>query len=118
MFWWVVLFAGLGLLMIILAVPMILGIVTPNSVYGFRTKRTLSDPEIWYPANAYAGKWLLAWGVLMMAVAFLLPWLLPDLDEDSYAALFTVIMLGGLSVVVFMCWRYLKKYTESNQQHE
>ena len=108
MFSWVVIFAGLGLLIVILAVPMILGKVSPNSVYGFRTKQTKSDPEIWYPANAYAGKWLLAWGVVMIVTALLLPWLLPDLDEDSYAALFTVIMLGGLLVVVLMCWRYLK----------
>ena len=109
MFWWVVVFAGLGLLMAILAIPMILGKVPPNSVYGFRTKQTISDPEIWYPANAYAGKWLLAWGVMMLAAALLLPWLLPDLTDDNYAALFVKITLGGLLVVVLMCWRYLKK---------
>ena len=109
MFWSIVLFAGIGLLMVILAIPMILGKVTPNSVYGFRTKKTLSDPEIWYPANAYAGKWLLAWGVVMMVAALLLPILLPDLSEDSYAALFVLVVLGGLFVVVLMCWRYLKK---------
>ena len=109
MFLRVVVFAGLGLLMVILAVPMILGKVSPNSVYGFRTKKTKSDPEIWYPANAYAGKWLLTWGVVMIVVAILLPWLLPNLNEDSYAALFTIIILGGLLVVVLICWRYLRK---------
>ena len=108
MFWWIVLFAGLGLLLVILAIPMIMGKVPPNNLYGFRTKKTLSDPEIWYPANAYAGKWLLVWGVLMIVAALLLPWLLPDLTEDSYATLFVILTLGGLLVVVFISWRYLK----------
>lgn len=108
MFWWVVLFAGFGLLLVILAIPMIMGRVPPNNLYGFRTKKTHSNPEIWYPANTYAGKWLLAWGVLMIVAALLLPWLLPDLTEDNYAALFVTLTLGGLLVVVFISWRYLK----------
>ena len=45
MFWRVVIFAGLGLLMVILAIPIILGKVPPNSVYGFRTNQTLPDPS-------------------------------------------------------------------------
>jgi hypothetical protein len=30
----------------LLAVPMILGIVPPNHLYGFRTPKTLSSPDI------------------------------------------------------------------------
>lgn len=108
MFWWVVLFAGFGLLPVILAIPMIMGKVPPNNLYGFRTKKTHSNPEIWYPANAYAGKWLLVWGMLMIVAALLLPWLLPDLTEDSFATLFVILALAGLLVVVLMSRRYLK----------
>ncbi|MDF1752604.1 MAG: SdpI family protein [Verrucomicrobiales bacterium] len=32
-----------------------------NQLYGFRTRKTLSSDEIWYPANQYAGKALLWW---------------------------------------------------------
>ena len=108
MFWLVVLFAGVGVLMVVLAIPMILGKVPPNNVYGFRTKQTLSDPGIWYPANAYAGKWLLVWGLVMVAAAFLPLWFLPDLTEDGYAILFTIVLLGGVLIVVLLSWRYLK----------
>lgn len=109
MSWMVVLLAGAGLLMVVLAVPMILEKVPPNNMYGFRTKRTLSDPEIWYPANVYAGKWLLGLGVAMVVMALLLPWLLPGLAEDSYAILFSILSLVGLFVVGLMSWRYLQK---------
>ena len=50
-----ILFLLIGLLMIGLAIPLILGKVPPNSWYGFRIRLTLDDPEIWYPANRYGG---------------------------------------------------------------
>ena len=33
------------------SIPLILRKVAPNHVYGFRTKLTLTDPDIWYPVN-------------------------------------------------------------------
>ena len=35
---------GVPLLILLLSVPMILGKVPPNGVYGFRTPKTLSSP--------------------------------------------------------------------------
>ena len=40
------LFAGLSLLLIGLAVPLIRGRVKPNAWYGFRIPLTLDNPEI------------------------------------------------------------------------
>jgi len=31
-----------------------------NPLYGFRTKKTLQDPEVWYPTNRVAGFWYMA----------------------------------------------------------
>jgi len=53
---------------IVLAIPMAAGIVPPNWFYGFRTRKTLSDPRIWYAANRYSGFYLLAAGTLSLAV--------------------------------------------------
>ena len=39
----------------LVAVPMVLGRVPPNSAYGYRTPKTLSSERIWYPANRFAG---------------------------------------------------------------
>jgi uncharacterized membrane protein len=37
------------------SVPMMLGLVPPNGIYGFRTRKTLSSPRIWSRANRFAG---------------------------------------------------------------
>ncbi len=37
------------------SVPLILKLVPPNRGYGFRTRRTLGDRDLWYRANRFAG---------------------------------------------------------------
>jgi hypothetical protein len=46
------------------SLPMIRRRVKPNSVYGLRTAKTLSNERIWYDANAYAGRMLLRAGIV------------------------------------------------------
>jgi hypothetical protein len=46
----------------IISVPLILRVVPPNGIYGFRTATTQSSRELWYPANAFAG-----WALLTAA---------------------------------------------------
>ena len=59
------LFAGVGLLFIALSVPLIQERVPPNSSYGFRTAKSLSDPKIWYAINRVSGVDLLIAGALI-----------------------------------------------------
>ncbi|MGA8221363.1 MAG: SdpI family protein [Candidatus Acidiferrales bacterium] len=40
---------------VVFGLPMALGLVPPNRFYGFRTRKTLSSPEVWYPANQVCG---------------------------------------------------------------
>jgi len=57
--------ASMGILIAGLAIPLILGKIKPNRLYGFRTKKTLSDEKIWYPANKYAGKIMIITGIII-----------------------------------------------------
>ena len=50
-----------------ISMPLILRIVPPNGVYGFRTGATQSNPEIWYRTNAFMGWALLLAGVISAA---------------------------------------------------
>ena len=43
------------LLMAILCLPMALGLIPPNGVYGYRTTASMSSPEAWYASNQAAG---------------------------------------------------------------
>lgn len=58
---------GLGLLVIGLAIPMVVGWVKPNNLYGFRTAKTLSSEAVWYPANRFAGVTLILAGLVTAA---------------------------------------------------
>jgi uncharacterized membrane protein len=37
------------------SIPLMLNAVPPNRVYGFRTRRTLTNRELWFRANRFAG---------------------------------------------------------------
>lgn len=103
-----VFYVGAGLLLIALAVPLIRRKVPPNAWYGFRVPQTWSDPEIWYAANAHAGKYLLAVGVITVLAAIVL-YLVPGISLDAYALACAGIILAALTVCAIRCFRYLAK---------
>ena len=46
------------------SIPLILNVVPPNGVYGFRTRQTLTNRELWFRANRFTGcAFLIASGV-------------------------------------------------------
>ncbi len=63
---------GVGLLVAALALPMMYDKIPPNGFYGFRTPRTLSDPNVWYPANRVAGRNLAVAGMIVSTTALVL----------------------------------------------
>jgi uncharacterized membrane protein len=90
-------YVGVSLLMIVLAIPLMARKVPPNPLYGLRTLRTLSDAEFWYEMNAYAGKLMLVLGICLTAAAFVLP-RVPGISKDGYAYGFLGV-LGAVGVV-------------------
>src|SRR4051812_49823778 len=103
-----VLFVAAGLLLSGLSVPLILRKVGPNPLYGFRVRQTLEDPAVWYPANAYAAKGLLAVGLGTCTAAVAL-YLVPGIGVGVYAAAVGVVALAGLAVNLILTFRYLGK---------
>jgi uncharacterized membrane protein len=60
---------GVSLLLVMVAVPLALRRVPRNAVYGFRTRATMQEDELWYSANAYFGRNLIAATVCGCALA-------------------------------------------------
>jgi uncharacterized membrane protein len=108
----ILLFVLTGLLLIVISIPMIRGKVKPNSWYGFRIRATLDDPDVWYPANAYAGKWLLGYGVVQTIAAVLIPIVWPTISVDEYSILITVVLMVGLLVVFIASMRFVTSLTK------
>ncbi|MEP6718642.1 MAG: SdpI family protein, partial [bacterium] len=51
-----IVFAAVGLVLMGISIPLIMRKVPPNSFYGCRTRKTLSNRKIWYDANHISGK--------------------------------------------------------------
>ena len=95
------------LLVLVLSIPMILGKVPPNSVYGFRTPTTLSSSEIWYPANRAAGWFMLAATVLTICFNLALWWTFPEWPLNRTVWWMTGGTMIPLSISVLASFIYL-----------
>jgi hypothetical protein len=89
-----------GFLMIGLCLPMVCGILKPNRWYGFRTRRTLADPETWYWANRTSGRAVLISGALMTVTASLVLLAFRDMKLDTAVLLLTSVGLGSLGIAI------------------
>lgn len=89
----------LALITIGVSVPLVLRKVPPNVIYGVRTRKTLSDPRIWYEANYRGGI-----AFIMAGIAALLCWavlmLLMDRSTAAVAGMFTCIAAMLAATVV------------------
>ena len=98
-----------GLVFIGLAIPHIKEKIPPNKWCGFRTKKTLSDKEIWYKANKYMGKELLKAGCAIIAMALLLFIFKSRLPAKYGEIVFLVIITIPVAITLVKCLLYLRK---------
>ena len=100
------LFLFSGLLLAALSIPMIMGKIPPNGLYGFRVKETMDNPEIWYTVNVYSGKWLLA-ASLVQALAAVVAFYIPGITLDVYAYIVLAVWVVVFSAALTASIRYL-----------
>lgn len=90
----------------VLCLPLLLQKVPPNLLYGFRTARTLSNPDIWYPANAFSAKAMLLAMVLVVASVWALPASAPEWMPLA-------LLLAGVGAVLGASFLHLRRYGRS-----
>jgi uncharacterized membrane protein len=103
-------FVGTGLMLILIAIPLIERRIKPNPFYGFRVRATLENPDLWYDVNAHVGRRLLIGGFITCLSALLL-FLIPDLRPEIYALVCSVISVFAISLGLMQTARYLKHRT-------
>jgi uncharacterized membrane protein len=101
-----------GVILVAISIPLIKGRVAPNGLYGFRVRDTLDDPKTWYKTNRYSGKWLLATGLIFIAVC-ILAYNIPNISLDTYSLVCLAGFLIPMTIGVIMSWRYMKKLKEN-----
>jgi uncharacterized membrane protein len=102
-------FALVGVLMALIARPMIAGRIPSNHWYGFRTPKTLSSDEIWYPANAYSGRTLYVAGLVMFIGSVVLFPVSPFLSKDQVGFAGLILTCVPLTWSVIKSFQYIKK---------
>ena len=94
------LFAGVGIVFICISIPLVQERVPPNGTYGFRTRKTLSDPKIWYAANRASGQDLFVTGavITISSIAMLLfgRGLKPEYAVFTLLAVMVFSLIGAL----------------------
>ena len=92
MWLFVALYAGSGILLAALSVPLMRRRVPPNAFYGLRIPETLEDEEVWYEANARSGKDLLHVGLATLLGSGLFA-LIPWKEPAHYALAMSVVLV-------------------------
>ncbi|MFA5863612.1 MAG: SdpI family protein [Phycisphaerae bacterium] len=105
----ILLLNGIGLLEVILGVPLFLEKIPPNGLYGFRTEKTLSNPEIWYKVNKYSARDLIIGGLATVAVSIGLLIFRNKLEDYLCFAVFLVIVNLCPAIAIIRGLMYLKK---------
>lgn len=97
------------LALIPLSIPLVLEKIKPNWWYGFRTKKTLSDPKIWYPANKYSGKLMLIAGLITLIGLIVIMLFRNSLCIGTLNILGWIVAFVPITVAVILSFVYLKK---------
>jgi hypothetical protein len=58
----------LGFIVIAVSIPLYLGKIKMNYVYGFRIRKAFESVENWYSINRYGAKALMWWSVVIMVI--------------------------------------------------
>ena len=93
-------FSMVGVLYIGLGIPLLLGRVPPNSFYGCRTKKTLSDEKLWYAVNRVTGRDLIIGGVAVVVTALGILSLRPRAHPNHAAMILLAVLVSSVVVMV------------------
>jgi len=104
-----------GVILVALSIPMILGKVAPNPIYGFRVPDTMNNPKIWYAVDAYSGKWLLITGLIFIATCILSNFI-PNISVDTYSLICIAGFFIPMTIGFIMSWKYMKNLKVEKQK--
>ena len=88
-------------LLVIISLPLILHLVPPNGMYGFRTGATRSTPAIWYQANAFSG-WALSIAAIASATLLLV------VPATAKRWMLWALFFGPLAAALVLSFAYLR----------
>lgn len=96
-----------GVVLIVLALPLLVGKVKLNPFYGFRVEQTLKDPALWYATNRYFARWQLVVGfIVVLSSLGLFFW--PGIRVDAYALACLAVFTIAFGVAMVQSIKFMK----------
>jgi hypothetical protein len=92
----IVVHCGIGLLTTAFAIPLALRKVPMNGIYGVRIPKAFKSEDNWYEINAYGGRLLLAYGLLLTFLGITAHDLAP-----SPASIWMAVFIVGPLLLIF-----------------
>jgi uncharacterized membrane protein len=89
------------------ALPLALRLVPPNPIYGFRTRFTRSSREVWFDANAFAGRAMLVASIVSAFILLAVPTQL----GGGWGA--PVVVFMPMALATLAMWLYLRHLRET-----
>jgi di/tricarboxylate transporter len=97
---YLLLFAGVGILLIAIGTPLARRNIPPNHWYGFRIRATFADPDVWYETNATAGRDMIRLGILVAVLSAVLPFVVRLRDADYAGIMAATVGAGSIILTI------------------
>ena len=91
---------GVALLLIVVSIPLVQRKVKMNHFYGVRIAKAFESEENWYKINAYGGRRLVAWSVVLAVIGVITFFLPLGSAEHPNETLVLAVSLAPLIVIV------------------
>ena len=91
---------GVGLVMFVLAIPLMRARVPPNGIYGFRTKAAFASESDWYRINSQGGRYLAISSLVILLVGGI-GFFLPASAQNGYSITAAIVTVLAVLVPCF-----------------
>jgi tRNA A-37 threonylcarbamoyl transferase component Bud32 len=101
-----------GLVMFAVGVPLWLRLVPVNPIFGLRLPSTMATDERWYESNAFAGKHLFGWSLMVIGAGFAGFHQLPR-HQDDYPWAAVALLLAAVASLLVSTWWWLRQHPQN-----
>ena len=99
---------AVGATLVATSIPLALGKVPMNRVYGIRLRKAFASDRAWYAINGFGGRLLAAYGAALIAFGILFRHAAPP-RESPWTALFVAGPIAGMLVIVAVIAAYARR---------
>ena len=102
-----------GAAIVLLSIPLILRRIPPNPLYGLRVPATYKDEQVWYDANAAAGRDMAVFGMALTLLVIVLA--VAGLRGNAFAITWTAALGAGAICTTILGWTRANRMLRERQ---